>query len=539
MRPRPILCRVPSEPTPSSSGDAAATSTQGESAAGRGVGLAIVALALAGAAALLVALTRFDYGLDQGIYAVVGDVMRAGGAPYQDAWDFKPPGVFFAYAAGGWLRDDMGGVRILEALLWASLVGACGLLGRRFAGGLAPGLLAGALAASSHVWLGYWHTGQPEAFGAVLMVWALWLATLDPSGTSPARVRRSWALAGALYTAAALMKPPLGGGFVVSLGFAVAASRRAGLAAWPAVACFAGGAVVVLAALTLYFVAHGALDDLAEALFVYTPEYTRLTHTEGSLAGKTWHALRILFLRFSWLHPVGLALLVALPRLAARERELALHVVAILALLLFGIALQGQFFAYHYAAALPLLALLAGFGLWKLTALGARFAVGSAALALLLILLANANGLQGPNTGGFLERVRTFDAGRAYTVPARRVAAWVKTHTEPGDPIYVWGFQPMIYVLAERPPASRFVYNSPQRASWYRETGREQLMTDLEAVAPAAILVESGDPHPASTGNDLDSAAELERFPRLRALLAAGYDEGTKIGDFTIHLRRR
>ena len=63
-------------------------------------------------------------------------------------------------------------------------------------------------------------------------------------------------------------------------------------------------------------------------------------------------------------------------------------------------------------------------------------------------------------------------------------------------------------------------------------------MADLEATPPAALLVESGDAHPASTGNQRDSRAELEAFPRLAAFLASGYDEGTEIGRFRIHLRR-
>jgi hypothetical protein len=535
-----MLSPVPSESTPAVTADIPAPARSAViGSPGRIGALVLVAIALAGATTLLAALTRFEYGLDQGIYGVVGDVMLAGGAPYKDAWDFKPPGVFFVYAtARALFGEGMGAVRVFEALAWATLVGAFALLGRRFAGGVAPGLLAGALAVSSHVWLGFWHTAQPEAFGAVLLVWALWLASVDPEDATPARQRMHWALAGALYTAAAFMKPPLGGGFLVSLGFAVHAARRAGIGALVPIVSFGAGALGILLALGLYFGAKGALGDFYQALFVYTPEYTRLTYEGGDLASKCARSVSILFRRFSWLHPIGLALFLVLPRLATRERELALHVLGILLLLLFGIALQGQFFAYHYMAALPLLALLAGFGLWKLTTLGERFAIGSVAAALLVFVFANANGLKGPIPGGFVERVRTLDAGRAHNMPSRRVAAWVKTHTQPGDPIYIWGFQPMIYVLAERPPASRFVYNSPLRAAWYREQGREQLMAELEATPPVAFLVESGDPHPASTGNDLDSVAELARFPRLTAFLAAGYDEGTPIESFKIHLRR-
>jgi hypothetical protein len=118
------------------------------------------------------------------------------------------------------------------------------------------------------------------------------------------------------------------------------------------------------------------------------------------------------------------------------------------------------------------------------------------------------------------------------------VAAWVAAHTEPDDAIYVWGFQPMLYGLAERRPASRFVYNAPQRAAWYRTRGRPALMAELESDPPAAILVEAGDVHSGTTGNELDSRTMLARFPRLLRFLREGYGPGETVGSFTIHLRK-
>ena len=37
-------------------------------------------------------------GADQALYAYVGERIRAGGLPYRDAWDQKPPAVHFLYA---------------------------------------------------------------------------------------------------------------------------------------------------------------------------------------------------------------------------------------------------------------------------------------------------------------------------------------------------------------------------------------------------------------------------------------------------------
>jgi hypothetical protein len=488
----------------------------------------VVGLAACGAAWLLVELTRFEYGLDQGIYGAVAEVMHAGGVPYRDAWDFKPPGVFFVYSAARSLfGEGMRAVRVLEALGFASLVLAFALYARRFTGLVAPGVLGGALAVSGHVWLGFWHTGQPESFGAVLLAWALVLATAE-------RQRElAWAGAGALYAAAALLKPPLGGGLLVSWALAL---RSDGF--WRPTLCFGAGALAPLLAAGLYFAAAGAWPDLFEALFVFAPEYTRLNYRSDGLWGFGLRAVELLFLRFSLLNPLGLILLFALPRLHGRERAGALHVLGVACVVLAGVALQGRFFAYHFGAAVPLLALPAGIGLYKLVRVGERRGLGVLLLVAALLWLANANGLRGPLPGSFLERVRQLDDGRAHNAGTRRSAAWVAAHTGPDDAIHVWGFQPMLYVLADRRPASRYVYNAPQRAAWYGARARPRLLADLERDPPAAILVESGDVHPGTTGSPLDSRQVLARFPRLQRLLDADYVETATVGRFTIHLRR-
>ncbi len=503
----------------------------------------LLAALLLGSGWLLLALTRFELGLDQGISAVVADAMLRGGAPYQDAWDVKPPGVYFAYAlARGALGPGMVSVRILEAAGVASLFGAFAILSRRFAGGVAPGLLAAALAASGHVWLGYWHTAQPESFGGVLLAWALVLATTRLPGAHAQALAHAGS--GALYAAAALMKPPLGGGILISAAFAARAAWRAApaparrrAALRPLVAFGVGGSLPVLLVL-LYLAAQGALPALADALFGFAPAYTRMNFEPGSLRVFLFRALEFLLFRFSLLHLVGLALLFALPALASREREGVTHVLGVLGFVIVGVALQGRFFAYHFGAALHRVALLAGWGLWKLALVGPRFALGPLLVAALVWLLANANGLSDPVPGGFFTRARTLDAGGARNAPLRRVAAWVAARTEPSETLYVWGFEPLLYDLAERLPASRYIYNAPQRAPWSRGLARPALMEELRAAPPAAILVEKGDLHPGTAASDTDSATALEHFPLLRALLTEDYVQAARIDRFTIHLRR-
>jgi hypothetical protein len=321
-------------------------------------------------------LVTFKYGRDQGIYAVVGDAILRGGAPYSDAWDFKPPCIFFIYATAKVLfGPGMEAIRILEAAGFASLVVAFAILSQRIVGNWRAGIVGAALAIFVHVQLEFWETAQPESFGGVATVWALVCATF----VSQAKGNRlgwkqygAWFGAGALYTIAALLKPPLGGGFLVSLGVVLRQQRhdfpREERLRRSTAVClaFGGGAVVILGGMLAFFGSRHALGDLHETFFVFTPQYTGLGFEPGRLPSLLWRAVEQSLTAFSAIIALGLVFFIGLGNRQDGEVGGALHVVGVVAFQLLGIALQAKFFPYHYGATLPLLALLAGWGLWKL-----------------------------------------------------------------------------------------------------------------------------------------------------------------------------
>src|SRR6476661_4972736 len=100
-------------------------------------------LALVGAL-LLVRLPSLvqPMGPDQGLYAYVGERIRHGELAYRDAWDQKPPGIHYVYAALRTLssRDvvvpaaDLVSAALVALLLW--------VVGARLGGGIAGGLSA-------------------------------------------------------------------------------------------------------------------------------------------------------------------------------------------------------------------------------------------------------------------------------------------------------------------------------------------------------------------------------------------------------------
>jgi hypothetical protein len=520
----------------------------------------LLALSSALALFLLAQLLAFGYGRDQGIYAVVASAILAGGAPYRDAWDFKPPGIHLVFAlARAAFGSSPLAIRALEALALLSLAPAFAVLCRRAVGRAAPGLLAAAVAILGYVPLEYWNTAQPEGFAAVALAWALVFATAVVPGSATARAAGCCFAAGLLYGAAALGKPTLGGGLAVSLAFAVAAggpdAHRVRRGAVLVAAGLAGGAL--LPALVLAWLhARGAVGDLAEALLDFAPRYTAL-----GLAGES--PARLVARAFTWwLSPlapfgaIGLGLCLALPPLAPGERRLVAHVLAVVATTLLGVALQAKFFGYHFAPAIVLGGLVAGIGTWKLWLRARASAWAVAALALGLVLAARVEipGLPSvrpfwartpARLGAWLDRGRWAEvADRLHSgddVDARanrEAAAWIARHTPPDAAIFVFGFEPVIYDLAGRRPASRYVYNVPLRSPWSAPRHRPVLLRELAATPPAAVVLVHGDPLPALTGDASDSAAAMAAFPGLARLLEERYAPAARFGDLEILVPR-
>ncbi|WP_104984562.1 glycosyltransferase family 39 protein [Sorangium cellulosum] len=548
---------------------------------------AIEALSLGVIAFLLLQILIYGYGRDQGIYAMVARAVLDGGMPYRDAFDFKPPGIFVIYAiARALFGPAQWGIRVLEVLGLAGMCVAMASLAWRAFGDRRIGVVAAALAVLVHAQLDFWHTAQPESFGGMLTVFALLAAT--PRGRAgaprPAPGAAALVVSGALFGAAGLLKPPLAGGGVVLavlLGvpalaeLARIARRRVGLgrarggasagagaarallwaALRPGLLIALGGVLPVLACVS-WFAARGALGDLWEVLFVFTPHYTALGWRSAGVLEMAWHGVSEWLVRYSGPVALGLVCLLALHP-DRHERAGVALLSGVIAVHLAGVVMQAKFFPYHYGATWPLAAMLAALGLWKAwQRCVRRGALAAAALGALLVAAAFARSATKDVADFYVDRCAerlaliasgAEDLGRLDRLASvadvnaaanRAVAAWVRERVAPERPIFVWGFEPVIYDLADRAPATRYLYNVPQRAVWAREPARDALMRDLAASPPAAIVVERRDVFPSVTGDGLDSRDTLDGFPALAGLLAERYELAVMIEDFEIYLER-
>lgn len=518
-----------------------------------------VAWAVVALAALQILL--FGFGRDQGIYAVVGDAVLDGKMPYRDVWDFKPPGIFLVFAfAEALFGKTMASIRLVEVAGLLAMVLVFRRLGRTLFDSSNAGLAGGALAVLIHAQLEFWHTAQPESFGGMLTVFALALVTKDAISATSTRHRLAVAAAvGVLFGCAFLMKPPLGGGVLVCAAYLARAERlrspRPVAPVLPVLAMAAGSFLPILL-VAAWFWGRGAWSALQWTLFEFTPGYTQLGW-HGTAHGLFLYALNEALVGFSYVLPFGIALAVFLPRTSDREREGLLLVAGIASVHITGIAMQAKFFQYHYAATLPLLSLVGGLGLdkgWRwVKKLGTA---GPIAYSTLVIALMIGRVALRHNPGTFWERSwdrLTFLATRApsraeldaklYRVADydlgldQRAARDVARLSAPGERLFVWGFEPALYYFSERPPASRFIYDVPQRVEWQQQVARRALLADLHGRPPRVIVVQHGDVFQYVTGDALDSAAALNTFPELHALVDESYRFVESVEDLDIYRR--
>jgi hypothetical protein len=455
------------------------------------------------------------------------------------------------------------GIRILEL---AGLLGTCvGLfrLSERFFRSRSAGFLAAALAVLAHAQLDFWHTAQPESFGGFLTVLALVIAARPDD--EPAPDRRRVFLAGALFGLTGLLKPPLAGGAVFlclylarrdlrSATTGASARERLRIAARPALQMALGGAAPI-ALCALWFLSRGALRDLHQVLFVFTPHYTKLGW-EGATVGGMFYWSFIEWLT-CYCSALSIGALCALGFGAGeREKPFLLMVTGIIAIHLVGVTMQAKFFPYHYGATWPLTALVAGYGFDRLRRrLETRGAIGL--VAFVLIVTASCFGRSGTKDtedsfmtrckkrvsillGGLHDQAALDDLATIADVNAgtnRRVAAILHDRVPADRPIFVWGFEPVIYDLSGRRPASRFLYNVPQRVGWAKGPMRETLLRELAERPPAAVVVEHRDVFPMVTGDAIDSADTLYDFWDFYVFLQK-YRLLEKVGDLDVYIEK-
>ena len=481
-------------------------------------------------------------GADEGLYAYVGERILAGGLPYRDAWDQKPPAIHFTYALMRAMLPRDAAVPAAD-LLVAALVAV--LLWRLGGARVGPWSAVLFLLLSNPAFArlgGVAVRAQCETFIAAAVTGAFLCLHRERSHPSSAAVFAAGALFGLAFTfkynAAAYA---LAGVFVMWL-WRVAHVRT--------VALLSAGFAIPIFVLLARFAAGHAVRDLYDATIAYNIHYSGETY-QGP-----WHALAYLFTfpvrhaRVDALWLLGGAGCIVLLLGARRDRQ-RLFAVAWVAAACLTIAINGsRDLPQYFVQAAPALALAAAsagqivftrtyalslivgiavlVGVWRVndfpklvdnTWLDARYALGRVA--------------REEHLARYGDR-----ATRKYSALALdELGTFMRTHSGPDDAVYVFGFSSAAYVAADRVSASRFFWSRPVIVGFNDGQpgyGVAGLLDDLRTRPPAIVALQQRDWYP-----DVDDSAHFfMATPALASWLRAAYAPASGPEGFDLWIRR-
>ena len=495
-------------------------------------------LVIAGALLLLrVPSLAQPMGPDQGLYAYVGDRILKHELAYRDAWDQKPPGVHYVYAALRAIshRDvvvpaaDLAAAAVVAALLWA--IGT--RLGGSAAGGLAAVLFLLLSDPAMDRYGGVRVRAQAETFIALAVAGAL---AMTLAGTRAKRVRLI--AAGLLIGAAFTLKYNAG---LYGLTVLAAVALTGGLTLTEAMVVTAGAAVIPIVTLTMFW-RGGALTDLYQATIAYNLRYSGETYASRLDMLRYLATFPIHHARVSPLWFVGGLGCLVLIVMGIRKRPLWLPV-AWVATACVSIGINGsRELPQYFVQAAPALALAAGLGAavalerahmivrW-IAALLVAYGCWRAGSEPFPLKLASSVWHDTSYLIGRVDR-RTHlaryggarETDKYSALDNLDIGTFLARKTSPEETVYVFGFSPGAYAYADRRSASRFFWSRPVILDFNHENPRygvAGLRDDLERTRPAYVILQQHDWAP----DVQDSAPFFLSQPRLTGWLHTNYHE--------------
>jgi hypothetical protein len=457
---------------------------------------------------------------DEAQYAAIGELVRRGGQLYGDGGvDFKPPGIYWTYAAvfrvaGPYAMWAMHLVSLIVVLATAWIL--AGLAGRIVRASDNPTderrarVLAGVLyAVFTTVYYPKMLAANTEIFMMLALAGTTWL-------TLWARDARLGPALGALA----------GGGALVAIASAYKQSAAVNLAV------IAAGVIATRAWFARLFAAgagFAAMLGLGALVVIATSSFAAMWHwcvtqVVGKYGASAWHGSVVHNVLVGLLPFVASSLIVwiagALALGRVRQARAGERVVWVwFALSLASSFAGGHFFGHYFIQPLAPLSVLAGLEVAR--RVRAQAAVGKRWFARTACVLTVV-----PALGFLVFNVMFEPITESFGAPSpdfREPVAWVRAHTKPDDRIFVWGMFPPMYVLAERLPSSRFVgfmrgaernHNVSPEVGW--DTGPEvwPALADDFAAHPPAIVIDTSTADYMSFGN-----YPISRFPEVAALV--------------------
>jgi hypothetical protein len=443
---------------------------------------------------------------DEAIYGSIAALMNLGGKLYAEGGvDNKPPGIFWVYAATFHVAGtyQMTAIHVVGLI---AMLATCSLLlviGRSLYGvraGLLAALIYGVLTAA----------GNPRLLASNTEIFMM----LPLTASVLLMLRRQWLWSGALLVAAGAFRQVAAVNLLlVPLAIVLMEPKDKRLRAF---GWFAAGLAAALVLAAVLLAATGSLLGFWDWTILTLYGYAALNWTPALVLMRSWDSV---------LPFVASAVVIWVAAISfvwhwKRVPPAAQLIVAWLAVSIPG-SLAGGHLSWHYfIEIMGPLALLSAFAIDRALDGSRRRLVAAFTIAGLALPMA------GWGVFDLVSDPLTYDFQAP--VPAHEaVAAYIRTHTQPGDRVFVWGDWPALYVESDRIMSSRF-------PGFLRGFARGSAVPPNNWDTSAAVwaaLQEDLTHHPPALIVDTSASANwsdfsmypMSNYPVLAGFVAAGY----------------
>ena len=499
----------------------------------------------------------YPLGRDQAISAYIGKVINEGGVPFKDAWEQKPPLVYYLYSLAFILfGESMQSIRLFDLLYALATIFLLFQFGNILFGktvGMLSGIFYGILYFFTN---DFWTISNTDGFLVLPTAGSFYTTCIAQRNNRNLLFLLSGILIGCVFMikfpGVLIVLPISLYMYVETLGSKGGTIRRFFYNTFSVMLGF----LLVILLFTMYFMVNHALGELLYALFVFNPIYVKGSFEVGRRA----------YLDLTLLGFCKKNLLVTIPALCAllsiRLKKPCINellVVGWLLVSLLGVYIQHRFFLYHWLPVLGPLAMLGAYGCSKIFAqpfLSKKNAplFTTKNLSLLLIAIPLALFTFKPYMRQFIDfykytegNITRFDYYNTYFgrynvgdfsyLADEEVAHYLQAHTDSNDYIFIWGFGTLVYFLSDRQSASRFIFPNALLSEWHPRYSewRGELIYNLTTKRPRYIIIMEKDSLSWITGVEGDSLENIKDFPELERIITHEYTFEKTIEHFHLY----
>ena len=443
-------------------------------------------------------------GRDYGFYAYIGNQILHGKLPYRDAWESKPPAIFYLNALALWVgRGSRWGIWIVELVsLWAA--GLFSYVSAKKLWGTLPAL--GVLI--------FWMIGfnltveggnLTEEYPLPLHFFSITLFLLlmqEPEN------RLYSFLLGLAFSISFLFRPnnAVVEATIIFTLFLWQIMRRTWRTVWIQLLWIGMSILLPIFLTILYFEGKGLLRDLLEASVLYNFTYSKTAITSST-------PLVTGFQIFGWLAWIAAAgYLIALYYLIKLMQPIYILLLIGWPMTIYLSDLAKRNYSHYFMNWLPFLGLCGGLTIYALTQrlpsflqesrYTQRIALGAATLCALVFFVFAGNAAEYKKA---IQRIMRHDT---IGIEIRtRTAAYVENHTQPDDLVLFWAASPGENFMARRASPSASLFYPLYVHSEISKQLNDQFLQDIQIKHPV-LIVDIGD-HEALSLNPRERAQQI------------------------------